>query len=359
MPACPTPGGHGLQTTWQGPADSLHHPPTTPRAHARARTPFAAPSSRDPGMRGAARPPLLGRALPAPPPSAPAISGRCLPPAPAHQFSLPFPPAETLLSAEPQPGRDGGRRQAGGDRDAGTQEAERTAGRIPQEPPSPHLGAGQAPRGAMSTRQEAGREGADPRRGGPEAGLRGDRAPLSQQRRLKQATQFLHKDSADLLPLDSLKRLGTSKDLVRRPSPRTPDTGGGVRTPARSLQTPLPRCPRAQLSEGLSRSGASAAGWGCRLPGTRGAWGCPLRLGRPGGLAGVGPRSPSPPRPESPSEGRPLPGLFPSGGGTQGPCPCHAAGVPVAPGPLPASLQAPVLPAPVSSLASGGNGAGE
>ncbi|KAM5172721.1 nuclear receptor-interacting protein 3-like [Mantella aurantiaca] len=38
-------------------------------------------------------------------------------------------------------------------------------------------------------------------------------AILHQQRRLKQATQFVHKDSADLLPLDQLRRLGTSKDL--------------------------------------------------------------------------------------------------------------------------------------------------
>nr|DBA30332.1 TPA: hypothetical protein GDO54_006330 [Pyxicephalus adspersus] len=42
--------------------------------------------------------------------------------------------------------------------------------------------------------------------------LRGS-AILHQQRRLKQATQFVHKDSADLLPLDQLRRLGTSKDL--------------------------------------------------------------------------------------------------------------------------------------------------
>ncbi|RXN17841.1 nuclear receptor-interacting 2-like protein [Labeo rohita] len=40
-----------------------------------------------------------------------------------------------------------------------------------------------------------------------------DKAIMHQQRRLKQATQFTHKDSADLLPLDGLKRLGTSKDL--------------------------------------------------------------------------------------------------------------------------------------------------
>ncbi|XP_058415048.1 nuclear receptor-interacting protein 2 [Diceros bicornis minor] len=64
----------------------------------------------------------------------------------------------------------------------------------------------------MSTKQEAGREEGDTSRRGQEGQLR-DRAHLSQQRRLKQATQFLHKDSADLLPLDSLKRLGTSKDL--------------------------------------------------------------------------------------------------------------------------------------------------
>ncbi|KAK2842666.1 hypothetical protein Q5P01_012866 [Channa striata] len=37
-----------------------------------------------------------------------------------------------------------------------------------------------------------------------------DAATLRQQRRLKQAIQFLHKDSADLLPLDGLKKLGTS-----------------------------------------------------------------------------------------------------------------------------------------------------
>ncbi|XP_053321470.1 nuclear receptor-interacting protein 2 [Spea bombifrons] len=38
-------------------------------------------------------------------------------------------------------------------------------------------------------------------------------ALLHQQRRLKQTTQFMHKDSADLLPLDQLRMLGTSKDL--------------------------------------------------------------------------------------------------------------------------------------------------
>ncbi|MGH0130203.1 UNVERIFIED_CONTAM: hypothetical protein FKN15_041714 [Acipenser sinensis] len=37
-------------------------------------------------------------------------------------------------------------------------------------------------------------------------------ASLRQQRRTKQAVQFMHKDSADLLPLDGLKKLGTSKE---------------------------------------------------------------------------------------------------------------------------------------------------
>lgn len=41
-----------------------------------------------------------------------------------------------------------------------------------------------------------------------------DKSIMHQQRRLKQFTQFMHKDSADLLPLDGLKRMGTSKDLV-------------------------------------------------------------------------------------------------------------------------------------------------
>ena len=42
-----------------------------------------------------------------------------------------------------------------------------------------------------------------------------DAAALRQQRRLKQAVRFLHKDSADLLPLDGLKKLGTSTQGVR------------------------------------------------------------------------------------------------------------------------------------------------
>nr|XP_008257883.1 nuclear receptor-interacting protein 2 isoform X2 [Oryctolagus cuniculus] len=65
----------------------------------------------------------------------------------------------------------------------------------------------------MSTGPEARKDEGDTSRRAQGAEPRA-RAPLSQQRRLKQAAQFLHKDSADLLPLDSLKRLGTSKDLV-------------------------------------------------------------------------------------------------------------------------------------------------
>ncbi|KPP78977.1 hypothetical protein Z043_101482, partial [Scleropages formosus] len=36
---------------------------------------------------------------------------------------------------------------------------------------------------------------------------------LRQQRRTKQTARFIHKDSADLLPLDGLKKLGTSKEM--------------------------------------------------------------------------------------------------------------------------------------------------
>ncbi|XP_047723166.1 nuclear receptor-interacting protein 2 isoform X1 [Prionailurus viverrinus] len=95
--------------------------------------------------------------------------------------------------------------------------------RTVQQPPPCSSSSG-SPAGA--TRQEARRVEGDSRRRGQEAALR-DRAPLSQQRRLRQATQFLHKDSADLLPLDSLKRLGTSKDLpaAAQCDPKTP--GGG------------------------------------------------------------------------------------------------------------------------------------
>lgn len=44
--------------------------------------------------------------------------------------------------------------------------------------------------------------------------LRNKGMKLQERRHLKQVTQFVHKDSADLLPLDGMKRLGTSKDLV-------------------------------------------------------------------------------------------------------------------------------------------------
>uniref|UniRef100_UPI00358EAC06 nuclear receptor-interacting protein 3-like n=1 Tax=Myxine glutinosa TaxID=7769 RepID=UPI00358EAC06 len=42
-------------------------------------------------------------------------------------------------------------------------------------------------------------------------------ARFQQQRRLKQAMQFYHKDSADLLPLDSLKKLEAQpQDVVQK-----------------------------------------------------------------------------------------------------------------------------------------------
>ncbi|KAG8507224.1 Nuclear receptor-interacting protein 3, partial [Galemys pyrenaicus] len=48
-------------------------------------------------------------------------------------------------------------------------------------------------------------------------------ASLRQQRRMKQAVQFIHKDSADLLPLDGLKKLGSSKDTVSPAAAPPPD----------------------------------------------------------------------------------------------------------------------------------------
>lgn len=74
-----------------------------------------------------------------------------------------------------------------------------------------------------------------------------DKAILHQQRRLKQATQFTHKDSADLLPLDGLKRLGTSKDLqphsiVQRrllEGNITRLRGEGARDPGARVRSPL------------------------------------------------------------------------------------------------------------------------
>lgn len=120
---------------------------------------------------------------------------------------------------------DGDRQEA-----TGTQEAE--DGRRTSQKPPPGTSSSSSLPVAMSTRQETRREGGDSSRRGQGAELR-DRAHLSQQRRLKQATQFLHKDSADLLPLDSLKRLGTSKDLVRKPSP----------LPQTAQKTSGPSCP--------------------------------------------------------------------------------------------------------------------
>lgn len=62
-------------------------------------------------------------------------------------------------------------------------------------------------------------------------------ASLRQQRRMKQAVQFIHKDSADLLPLDGLKKLGSSKDTVSSPPP-----GHACLWPPGRRCRPGPRC---------------------------------------------------------------------------------------------------------------------
>lgn len=66
-------------------------------------------------------------------------------------------------------------------------------------------------------------------------------ASLRQQRRMKQAVQFIHKDSADLLPLDGLKKLGSSKDTVS-PRGRAPlgRPARGGRSPSRRAVSPGP-----------------------------------------------------------------------------------------------------------------------
>ncbi|KAK2100762.1 hypothetical protein P7K49_022110 [Saguinus oedipus] len=56
-------------------------------------------------------------------------------------------------------------------------------------------------------------------------------ASLRQQRRMKQAVQFIHKDSADLLPLDGLKKLGSSKDTVSSPAPAPAPAASRPRSP--------------------------------------------------------------------------------------------------------------------------------
>ncbi|OCT88131.1 nuclear receptor-interacting protein 2 [Xenopus laevis] len=67
-------------------------------------------------------------------------------------------------------------------------------------------------------------------------------AILHQQRRLKQATQFVHKDSADLLPLDQLRRLGTSKDLQPHSVIQRRLLGGSLSTESSDQELPIPPC---------------------------------------------------------------------------------------------------------------------
>lgn len=98
--------------------------------------------------------------------------------------------------------------------------------------------------------------------GGRKETDRREGASLRQQRRMKQAVQFIHKDSADLLPLDGLKKLGSSKDTV---SPRGRARLG---VPARGGQSPS-RCevsrgpPFAAFTE--SAAGPPPAAGRCRL----------------------------------------------------------------------------------------------
>lgn len=77
-------------------------------------------------------------------------------------------------------------------------------------------------------------------------------ASLRQQRRMKQAVQFIHKDSADLLPLDGLKKLGSSKDTVSPPQPRHLGMPArGDRSPSRRAVSPGP--PLAAFTESPAR----------------------------------------------------------------------------------------------------------
>lgn len=68
-------------------------------------------------------------------------------------------------------------------------------------------------------------------------------ASLRQQRRMKQAVQFIHKDSADLLPLDGLKKLGSSKDTVSSPPSATPVTSLWAATDAQALTATFTESP--------------------------------------------------------------------------------------------------------------------
>lgn len=80
-------------------------------------------------------------------------------------------------------------------------------------------------------------------------------ASLRQQRRMKQAVQFIHKDSADLLPLDGLKKLGSSKDTVSSPPSAMPVTGLWAATGVQALTATFTESP-ARLVAVRSLAGA-------------------------------------------------------------------------------------------------------
>ncbi|PKU37156.1 nuclear receptor-interacting protein 2 [Limosa lapponica baueri] len=85
-----------------------------------------------------------------------------------------------------------------------------------------------------------------------EAELR-NKAILQQKRRLKQATQFVHKDSADLLPLDGLTRLGTSKDLRRLLEGNLNKLRGKTRAQSAWIQSPLAKDQDEKMKKGEDR----------------------------------------------------------------------------------------------------------
>lgn len=103
-------------------------------------------------------------------------------------------------------------------------------------------------------------------------------ASLRQQRRMKQAVQFIHKDSADLLPLDGLKKLGSSKDTVSSPSPATPASGLRAAAVAQALGAAFTESPARPVTA------RSLAGARQRSPPVSHPWGpcsCLFSLGVP------------------------------------------------------------------------------
>ncbi|KAJ3612222.1 hypothetical protein NHX12_020498 [Muraenolepis orangiensis] len=103
---------------------------------------------------------------------------------------------------------------------------------------------------------------------GGEPALRDKACLLHQQRRLKQATLFTHKDSADLLPLDGLKRLGTTKDLQPHSIVQRRLMEGGISRPRAEALGAV--CPvRSPLADHKDGDGSGDGGDGCRGDGEK------------------------------------------------------------------------------------------